>query len=461
MTEPKRTGLASSFAHFIKELGTTLRGTLNISDNAQPEQTIEGIQRDVTFKGFNIWILILAIFICSIGLNVNSTAVVIGAMLISPLMGPIIGVGLSVGIYDWNWLQKSLKNLGIAVGFAVATSTIYFLITPLSDAQSELLARTRPHLLDVFIAFFGGMAGILAGSRKEKTNVVPGVAIATALMPPLCTAGYGLATQQWNFFFGAFYLFLINSVFISLATLLVVRYLRFPIKQFMDEKRKSTAKRYIALFTVLIMLPAAWVFYQVVTESLFNRKIDTFMNEVVQFEGTEVVKKTVDLTDSTSILRVVLFGEPVPEEVVSEWKRQLPKYGLTATTLKIFQGQDGLDATQGKMNTMVDLFSSSQEQLRAKDQIISGLQLQLLRYQKEEMPLQQLTKELVAQDPDLEGLTFFERIQLDATGAALDTIPTFQPVWKEGMGKTDRENRQKRLADFLRIRLNDERVEVL
>ena len=177
--------------------------------------------------------------VCSVGLDINSTAVVIGAMLISPLMGPIMGVGLGVGIYDNELIIKSLKNLGIAVLISVLSSAFYFWISPLDEAKSELLARTSPTLWDVLIAFFGGFAGIVAGSRKEKSNAIPGVAIATALMPPLCTAGFGLATAQWTYFLGAFYLFLINSVFISLSTYIVVRIMRFRPKEFLDPDREK------------------------------------------------------------------------------------------------------------------------------------------------------------------------------------------------------------------------------
>ena len=210
-------------------LGHFIRDRFNLeTDKADELETIEYIRKNVEFKGPNLWILIFAIFIASIGLNVNSTAVIIGAMLISPLMGPILGIGTGAAINDLDLLKKAFNNLAIATLFGVATSTIYFSISPLSDAQSELLARTNPTIWDVLIAFFGGLAGIVAGSRKEKSNAVPGVAIATALMPPLCTAGYGLATGNLYYFLGAFYLYFINGVFISVATYLIVRLLRYP-----------------------------------------------------------------------------------------------------------------------------------------------------------------------------------------------------------------------------------------
>jgi uncharacterized hydrophobic protein (TIGR00271 family) len=198
--------------------------------------TIETIKKGIEFKGTNLWVLIFAIFIASIGLNVNSTAVIIGAMLISPLMGPIMGLGLGLGIYDFELIKKSLKNLTIAVVISLTTSSLYFLLTPLREAQSEILARTYPTIWDVFIAFLGGLAGIIAITRKDKGNAIPGVAIATALMPPLCTAGYGIASGNFLFFLGAFYLFFINSVFISLSTFLIVRFLKFPQINFVDLK---------------------------------------------------------------------------------------------------------------------------------------------------------------------------------------------------------------------------------
>ena len=205
--EKSKAQALNNLSSLFKNLRHLFFETLDIKDGTDVEGNIEGIKLDIDFKGTNVWILVFSIFIASIGLNTNSTAVVIGAMLISPLMGPILGVGLAIGINDWKTLLRSIKSLGIAVSVAIVTSCIYFLITPLGEASTELLARTKPTTLDIFVALFGGFAGAIAGasSRREKTNVVPGVAIATALMPPLCTAGYGLATFQIEYFLGAFY----------------------------------------------------------------------------------------------------------------------------------------------------------------------------------------------------------------------------------------------------------------
>lgn len=284
---------APSFATSLRYFRMFIYRTLRIEGNAHPLETIESIKADIDFKGYNVWILIFSILIASIGLNVNSGAVVIGAMLISPLMGPILGVGLSLGINDWATMKRSLINFAVMFTVSIITSTIYFSLTPLVDAQSELLARTRPTLLDVFVAFIGGLAGILAANRKIKTNVVPGVAIATALMPPLCTAGFGIATGQWSFFFGAFYLFLINSIFISLATFVIVRFLNFPVKDFVDAQKAKRTRRYIAAVLLIIAGPSTYTFYNVVTESVFNRRAENFISENVHFDGAELVKKEI------------------------------------------------------------------------------------------------------------------------------------------------------------------------
>ncbi|MFN3802939.1 TIGR00341 family protein, partial [Belliella pelovolcani] len=252
-------------------------------------ETIDYIKKNIEFRGANLWILIFAIFVASVGLNVNSTAVIIGAMLISPLMGPIMGIGMAAGINDFELLKRSMKNLGIAVVISILTSTIYFSFTPLNDAQSELLARTEPSIWDVLIALFGGLAGIVAGSRKEKSNAIPGVAIATALMPPLCTAGYGLATGNLYYFFGAFYLFFINSVFISLSTYLIVRFMKFPKKEFLDPNREKTVKRYITIFTLLTIIPSIYLAYNIVTRTFWEKNAKQFVLTEMDFPRTQVI----------------------------------------------------------------------------------------------------------------------------------------------------------------------------
>jgi uncharacterized hydrophobic protein (TIGR00271 family) len=253
---------------------------------------VESIRRDVNFKGTNLWTLVFAIMIASIGLNVNSTAVIIGAMLISPLMGPIMGTGLAIGINDFELLKKGIKNLAIAAVISVLTSALYFFISPLHEANSELLARTHPSLWDVFIAFFGGLAGIVAGTRKSKSNVIPGVAIATALMPPLCTAGFGLAMGKWYYFMGALYLFFINSVFICLATFLIVRHLRFHKKEFPTSAREKKVIQYIWLVVAIALLPSIFLAYKIVKQSIFEGAAKNFVQKEFHFARTQVVSRS-------------------------------------------------------------------------------------------------------------------------------------------------------------------------
>ena len=259
-------GFKKALSLFVEELNRYF----NVStDREKEEDTVDAIRKGVSFHGSNLWILVFAIFIASLGLNVNSTAVIIGAMLISPLMGPIIGMGLAVGINDFELLKRSVKNYLVATLISVVTATVYFLLTPLNEAQSELLARTSPTLYDVLIALCGGAAGIVALSCKGKGNVFPGVAIATALMPPLCTAGFGIATGNIYYFLGAFYLFFINTVFISLATYLGVRMMKFRQKQFINHEQYAKVKRYIVIAVVVTMVPAAFMTYGIVRSSIF------------------------------------------------------------------------------------------------------------------------------------------------------------------------------------------------
>lgn len=271
---------------FIRE-----RFNLN-EDKAEEAQIVRNIKRDVSFKGTNLWTLIFAIFIASIGLNVNSTAVIIGAMLISPLMGPIMGVGLAIGTNDFVLLQRGITNVTIAVVFSILTSAFYFYVTPLHDASSEILARTNPSLWDVFIAFFGGLAGIVAGTRKSKSNVIPGVAIATALMPPLCTAGFGLAIGKWYYFFGALYLFFINSVFICFATFLIVKHLKFKKQEFQTSSRERRVIRYIWFIVAVALLPSIYLAYRIVERSIFETNAKSFVQKEFHFARTQVINRS-------------------------------------------------------------------------------------------------------------------------------------------------------------------------
>ncbi|MEM1323591.1 MAG: TIGR00341 family protein [Bacteroidota bacterium] len=389
-------------------------------DQATEEATIEEIKKGIIFRGTNLWILMFAILVASVGLNVNSPAVVIGAMLISPLMGPIMGVGLGVGINDFELIIKALRNLAIAVVLSVLTSALYFWISPLDDAQSELLARTSPTLWDVLIALFGGLAGIVAGSRKEKSNAIPGVAIATALMPPLCTAGFGLATAQWNYFFGAFYLFFINSVFISFSTYLIVRLLRYKRKEFVDEVRERTMKRYIYLFVLLTIIPSVYTAYQVVIKSFFERNANLFINQELQFETAQVIGRKVTLEDNEKRIEVTLFGEPISEELILQAEKQLPQYHLDHTELIVRQGYQEDNApdlqTIEELNLKMragiieDLYERNEEIMKGKDDQIKLLEEEILRLRARELPIADLSREIKTINKNIEELSLSNSI---------------------------------------------------
>ena len=332
-------------------------------DKEDEQEIIEQINRGVTFKGANLWVLIFAIFIASLGLNVNSTAVIIGAMLISPLMGPIIGMGLAVGINDLGLLKRSAKNYGVATLISVLTATVYFLISPLSDAQSELLARTSPTLYDVLIAFCGGAAGIIALCTRGKGNVIPGVAIATALMPPLCTAGFGLATGHWLYFLGAFYLFFINTVFIALATFCGVRLLHFKQHDFLSSELALKTRRVMMALVVVTMIPAVFMTVHIVRKGVLENNVNRFIKAELQQRGTQIIS---DIVDKDSLrLRIVAVGSEITEAKQAEAQKRMEFYGLGGYQLRVIQGaqSDSLMQLHNELSTLSTKRENDQQQL--------------------------------------------------------------------------------------------------
>jgi uncharacterized hydrophobic protein (TIGR00271 family) len=320
-----------------------IKALTNIFDkfklNAEKEDlrtVVENIDAGVVFRGTNLWVLIFAIFVASLGLNVNSTAVIIGAMLISPLMGPIMGIGLGMGINDLALLRKAIFNYSVATGVALATSTLFFLLSPLDDAHSEILARTSPNIYDVLIALFGGFAGILATSSKQKGNVIPGVAIATALMPPLCTAGYGIATLQFNYFVGAFYLFIINTVFIALATLIMVRLLHFPHKHLQTKKADIVAQRITWLVVLATLLPSLYFGYDMIEQDRFAKNANRFIVEEAHFQNDYLLNKKIDAKNKK--LTLIFGGKEIDSADIVRLRAKLKHYDLPGAKLEVQQG---------------------------------------------------------------------------------------------------------------------------
>ena len=434
----------------IALLKPILLDRLNIVDLADPESTIAGIKKDIEFKGFNLWILVFSIFIASIGLNVDSTAVVIGAMLISPLMGPIMGFGLGIGINDISVVRKSLLNLCVAAGIAIMTSALYFLISPIDEASNELFARTNPTFLDVLVAIFGGLTGILAGSRKEKNNVIPGVAIATALMPPLCTAGFGLASGQWDYFFGAFYLFLINAILIATATTLVVRYLRFPVVSLLDPEKERKYKRWFTIGLFALIVPSGWIFYKTVRETVTSTQIQSYLTEHAKFPGTEIVKSEIAWPDGSPIVNLVLLGEHVPEALTEQWAKGLESE-IPGAQLHVVQNAAGPDNLE-EMQRLIDLYSDGRETLANRD-----LEIQQLRAQLEDVQTQlgrmtlpeSLADEIKLQHPGIAqaGVGMFR------TSGGDRWAPRVEVLWQDSLMQPWTTTDQHRVSEWLRLRM--------
>ena len=309
----------------------------NLRSELENHETIHTeIEKGIQFRGTNLWILMFAIVVASVGLNMNSTAVIIGAMLISPLMGPINGMGYSLATYDFYLFRRSLKNFMYAVVVSLLTSALYFFLSPINEAHSELLARTSPTIYDVLIALFGGLAGIVAICSKLKGNVIPGVAIATALMPPICTAGYGLATLQFSFFFGALYLFAINTVFIAFASLVVCQYLKLPIRNIVDPDRKKQVNQALTAIILITAVPSIYFGYQLVQNENFSQNAEHFVNQVSVVEGNYLQKNNIN--PSNKNVELVYSGYGLSQKHMDSIKLIALLNHIDTAKLKIQQG---------------------------------------------------------------------------------------------------------------------------
>ncbi len=414
------------------------------------QETIDSIKKGVEFKGTNLWVLIFATFIASLGLNTNSTAVIIGAMLISPLMGPIMGFGLGLGISDFELIKRSFRNFAIATVFSVITSSIYFLISPISEAQSELLARTQPTLYDVLIAFFGGLAGIVASSTKSKGNVIPGVAIATALMPPLCTAGFGLATGNLYYFFGAFYLFFINSVFISLATYLVVRVLKYPKKVFLDKDHEKRVTRYVGIIVIFTIVPSLFLSYRLVKTTYFNQQVLNYVNTELAFPNTQILSKTITNTSDKKEIKVVLIGDNVSDSTIESARNRLPNYGLKDVSLVVQQGfsEQETDINKLKSLLMQDLYKNSEQVLRTQAMQIDSLQRELKSYHDDRLLAEQIKPEVKVLFPFVREISCTHTCLIPVDS---DTQKPIMLIYVKSSEKISAENKRK-LTDWLSAR---------
>lgn len=445
-------GLFTSVKTFLQEL-------LDIRSETDKDQTIEDVKNDIPFKGHTAWILIFSVFVASIGLNVSSTAVVIGAMLISPLMGPIVGVGLSIAINDIDTLKRSLINLGVMVGLSVAAATLYFWLSPLTELTPELESRTAPTILDVLVAVSGGLALIVAKSKKgTMPNAIAGVAIATALMPPLCTVGYGIAVWEPNFFLGALYLFSINAIFIALSTFIVAKLLRFPMIRYANSAKRKRTAQLASLLAILAMIPASYTFYVTLKESNAERDYSHFIeNEVNANENLYLRKDFYNYNERT--IKLYFDGE-MPEAVMSDLKNEIKNYKHISDFELAINGNKarGLDqVSKAYDRAIVELDRMQKENDKLLDEIedlkiqMAGLETSLREANKEVpvevLPYFNISKDAKIRFPDLETLGYAE--MLKSNFLRMDTVQVIFPRWKFKVSDSLEIDRNQRLREWI------------
>ena len=430
------------------------------SDLEKEQVIIEEITRGVSFRGANLWVLIVAIFIASLGLNVNSTAVIIGAMLISPLMGPIIGMGLAVGINDLDLLKRALKNFSFATLISVLTAMLYFLISPLEEAQSELLARTTPTIYDVLIAFFGGAAGIIAlSTRGRGGNVIPGVAIATALMPPLCTAGYGLATWQLSFFFGAFYLFFINTVFISLSTFVGVRLMGFRHHELPTPERARRARHILTVIIVATILPALLMTVNIIRTSIFENNLRHFIADELAQTGTQILSSGTDA--ATKELRIVAVGRTITDVQQRAASAHMAQYGLGGYKLSVIQGgaSDSLLALSSQLAQRVYSQETEKQKLLELSSDNATLTQRLATYTHCEEVAEAIRPELAVLFPAVRALSLSRTVEVQRDTTATSHFVT--AVFTVDKGAAWSASDAHRFEAWLKTRLSGDSVVLL
>ncbi len=422
---------------------------LNTSKETQ-RQTLEDVKNNISFTGANIWILACAIIVASVGLNINSTAVVIGAMLISPLMGPIVGSGFALGIYDFALLNRSLRNLLTATIVGLAFSTFYFLVSPFKEAQSELLARTSPNIYDVFIAFFGGLVGVIALTRGEKGNVVAGVAIATALMPPLCTAGYGLGTGHFRYFFGSLFLYSINCVFICIATYVIVKFLKYPAKP-IEEKHQKRVKYGITILTSIMLLPSAYFAYSLYSQQKFTESINRFIDREFNDKGNTLIYKRTDYNTSPRTVELAFLSRKFTPGEIRDLNARLKDFGISDTRLIIRQ-----DSSFNIQNLKNDILN----EVKTKDTLVNqkDVEIKLLRDEiaKNTFDNKEILKEASAIFPDITSISLANHSFFTNTDSSFNTTILIYGS-KKNLSKDD----EAKLVAWLKQRLSLQSLVIL
>jgi uncharacterized hydrophobic protein (TIGR00271 family) len=438
----------------IKKFFTEL---LDIRAETDRDATVIAVKKDISMKGHTAWILIFSIFVASIGLNVSSAAVVIGAMLISPLMGPIVGVGLSVAINDVETLRRSMINLGVMIGLSVLTAFFYFKVSPLTEETPELLARTYPTILDVLVAIFGGLALIVAKTKSGTiASVIFGVAIATALMPPLCTVGYGLAIGNLHYAGGALYLFSINATFIALSTFIVAKLLRFPMVRYVNSRRRRFIARVASLIALIVMVPSVILFINLLDQQVFENRTKEFVKDVINYDGAEVVKFTQDY--KTKKIEIYLIGRPVPQAQIAQWEETIKETDkLQDCKLKIYQGTDNsgelAERISGELKAGIleDLYVNNEQKLRDKESRIQFLEEEITKMKINDIPFEELSREVKINYAELTSFGYSNKLITNFN--KIDTIAVFEVNWSNRLSGRQRSENEKKLAEWLKFKL--------
>lgn len=439
----------------FKDIGTLFKATVNIAGYIDTEAAEKAIRGNIYFRGPNAWILAIATIIASIGLNVNSIPVVIGAMLISPLMGPIFGLGLGLGVNDMTLLKSSGKNLLVMVCISLAASFLYFLITPLCLSNpTELLARTNPTIYDVLIALFGGFAGILEQCRKEKGTVFSGVAIATALMPPLCTAGFGLASGNLGYFLGALYLFFINCLFIMLATYISVKYFRFRQTEYDDQATGRRTKRISSILIILFIVPSIWSAVTLIRQNNFEENAIAFVEQSKTYSRSIIYDYRIDHTEG-SVIELFFTGDPLDEKTKETIRKTAEEYGIKESQLIINDHTYSNDTND--IELVKGIYDKMDEEIAKRDEEIRRLKEELRTSKGVDIPYSQIVREMKNNYPSIEEVHITHGAGVTADSLQLNESMIVLVTSSARLSEED----STRLNDWLKIRLDSDSAKLI
>jgi len=446
-----------SFGDFFKNL-------VDLRSGLDREGTIVNIKNNKKMAGANVWLLMCSIMIASLGLDLNSPAVIIGAMLISPLMSPILGVGLAIGVNDNAALGLAFKHFCIAIAIALVTSTLYFWLTPFGNETSEIRARTAPTLLDVMVAFFGGVAGIISGSRKDKSNAIPGVAIATALMPPLCVTGYGLAKGNWVFMVNSFYLFFLNATFVAFATFLIVRLLQFPLKTYSNPGEARRTRIFLGIIALVMIIPSG----QILVTVLQKANQQKIISEFLEANFPDAFYKIDPVVGEDSINIKLIVGEYIPLETIDSFEIALKNEGANHFHLNFLQDDESraeLEKLKSGRNEFIKTDSDKTNKQRQQTKVIKELTGTLDSLTSDTLMMRQLTNEVKILFPELSSYRFSKNAAMadfEKDTTVPNNIPLLLVEWKRTskLSNLEKENLREKLAAYVRIRMELKAVEV-